>query len=731
MPVNAGRYTIRLASDPSKALMTPTGLPVNGSNVQLGAAQSYRALFDVTYRPDGTARIVSSRAGKSADVKAAAIRSGTNVQLYNDNGTRAQVWDLVAQGTTATYGGHAYDVYAIAIAADPSLFMAPSGSDIVLGASTGFIFVPPEPLASGGVYELRSMLDTTMALDVAGGSSTKGANVQLYKANGTNAQKVYLTDEGDGWSIRNIGSGMYVDVAGGAAASGTNVQIYTDNDTRAQRWDVVRIGSAEVEGVSCATVQLGAFNADGLLMDVRGAMTTNKANIRIYTANASDAQLFALLPTEAEDPNMPAPSGIGLAPAVGAEGAQTVPAAGRLYPTWACPTSWASSGANHYDWRWSSRELGADGSWGAWSEWGAWSAPGVTVRGDRAWVTDGLPGTVQGKALQYQIQVRSVGVGEASSVHSQAASEAVTVHAVPDLAVTGLTWTRDGLEIAYSSDYPGTLQFDVRSVESAGLPIVAEPYRTGYADPAGAVTVPVGAVNAFPSDGSTATVRLSVSTDVARSQDVREFADVPVTVPEGGLALELSEASRTADGVLTVAANMGAAAYIVCEGRAYALGTAASWSFPAPYGTPFEVRAYATSGADWGVASLSYPDGSGADARSHGWLGPAGPVTLALRRGEDAEQTVEVQADASTANLAGRSRPAYFFGTVREAFRPVAAVLVEGETAAWEDVEALVGGRCIYRPPYGGLRKVAVTAARGDRTLRTTNVTIEQAEVDQ
>lgn len=732
MPVNQGRYIIRLASDPSKALMTPTGLPVNGSNVQLGAAQSYRALFDVTYRPDGTARIVSSRAGKSADVRAAAIQSGTNVQLYNDNGTRAQIWGIVAAGSTATYDGDTYDVYNIAIAADPSLYMAQSGSNVVLGAATGFIFTEPEPIESGGVYELRSMLDTTMALDVAAGSKTKGANVQLFKANGTNAQKVYITDEGDGWSLRSIVSGMYIDVYGATAAARTNVQQYIDNDSRAQRWSITRIGSTTVNGVECAVVQIGAFNATALVMDVEAAMTTNKTNIQIYTANASDAQAFALYPTTAEDQNMPAPSGIALAESVGEEGAQVVPAAEYVYPTWACPTSWASSGANHYEWRYARRELGSDGSWTSWGPFGAWMAPGVTVRGDRAWVTDGLPGNVDGKAIQYQIQVRTVGVGETSSVHSTTAAETLTVYFVPTVTVTGITWTRDGLELEYESDYAaGTLDLGIQGIDSAGLPIIAQPYRTGFIDPSGAVTVPVGVVNAFPSDGSTATVRMSVSTDMARSSTVRAYNNVPVTVPAGGLDIQLTAGEVEGAGGLPVTANMEATLYLVAGGRSYALGRGTAWEVPFPYDGPFEVRAYAQSGADWGVASLAYPDGLDAPVRAHGWLGTDGIVALDLRRTEDIEQTVEIMADAASVNLAGRTRPAYFFGTVSDAARPVAAVLVEGQTATWEEIEALVGTRCIYRPPYGTVRKVAVTAARGDRTLRTTNVAIEQAEVDQ
>ena len=53
-----------------------------------------------------------------------------------------------------------------------------------------------------GLYEIRSALLESMALDIAGGSTAKGANVQIYANNDTNAQKYRITEETAGhWSI--------------------------------------------------------------------------------------------------------------------------------------------------------------------------------------------------------------------------------------------------------------------------------------------------------------------------------------------------------------------------------------------------------------------------------------------------------------------------------------------------------------------------------------------------
>ena len=55
---------------------------------------------------------------------------------------------------------------------------------------------------TNGLYELRSMLLTKMCADVAGGSAVRGANVQLYSTNDSNAQKFRVLEETSAhWSL--------------------------------------------------------------------------------------------------------------------------------------------------------------------------------------------------------------------------------------------------------------------------------------------------------------------------------------------------------------------------------------------------------------------------------------------------------------------------------------------------------------------------------------------------
>ena len=134
--------------------------------------------FDVSAATikEGIYTIQSAIANKTLDVAGGQTSNGTNVQLYQSNGSNAQRW-YVKQ-------------------------------------------------LDDGYYEITTMLDNTKSLDVAGGKLVNGTNVQIYNSNGSDSQKWYFNDAGDGYYyIISKRNGLYVDVAGGKSANGTNIQM--------------------------------------------------------------------------------------------------------------------------------------------------------------------------------------------------------------------------------------------------------------------------------------------------------------------------------------------------------------------------------------------------------------------------------------------------------------------------------------------------------------------------
>lgn len=149
---------------------------------------------EVTTIPDGDYEILcySSR-NYGVNVKDASTWNGTNVQLYNNDGTDSMKWHFSRN--------------------------------------------------SDGTYTITSLLyGHGRVLDVANGGTENGTNVQIYVPNGTAAQKWYVERCSNGsYSLRAAVNNLYLDVNGGVFANYTNMQVYVGNWTVAQQFALVRL----------------------------------------------------------------------------------------------------------------------------------------------------------------------------------------------------------------------------------------------------------------------------------------------------------------------------------------------------------------------------------------------------------------------------------------------------------------------------------------------------------
>jgi hypothetical protein len=89
---------------------------------------------------------------------------------------------------------------------------------------------------SDGTYRLRNTM-SGHCLDVAGGSSQPGGNIQQWTCNDLWPQNFVFTSRGGGaYQLRNAGNGLCVGVAGGSTAPGANVQQETCTGAASQDW---------------------------------------------------------------------------------------------------------------------------------------------------------------------------------------------------------------------------------------------------------------------------------------------------------------------------------------------------------------------------------------------------------------------------------------------------------------------------------------------------------------
>ena len=133
-----------------------------------------------------------------------------------------------------------------------------------------------------GTYTVSTALKDGMVLDVAGGSKSDRANVQLGGSNGGANQKWRVSHDSKGYvTLSNANSGKVLDVADGSARNGANALQYSSNGGRNQKWVAVRSGSS---------YRLVSAMSQSLVLEVAGWSTKNGANVDVWTSNGGANQ---------------------------------------------------------------------------------------------------------------------------------------------------------------------------------------------------------------------------------------------------------------------------------------------------------------------------------------------------------------------------------------------------------------------------------------------------------
>lgn len=133
-------------------------------------------------------------------------------------------------------------------------------------------------LIKDGTYEIAPNYATNMRLDVSGASKDNGANVQIYKANGTNAQKWKFKHLGnDYYTITCAASGKVLDVKSGNSKPGANIQQWGSNGSNAQIWKVKKADNGSY--YLCPKLN------EKVCLDVYKGGKTNSTNVTTWTLN--------------------------------------------------------------------------------------------------------------------------------------------------------------------------------------------------------------------------------------------------------------------------------------------------------------------------------------------------------------------------------------------------------------------------------------------------------------
>jgi hypothetical protein len=135
---------------------------------------------------------------------------------------------------------------------------------------------------SDGTYKIVS-LNSGLALDVIGQSTTNGSGVQQWGYNGGGNQKWTVTNVGGGqYTITGVQSGRVLDVSGHSVADGTPVIIWDNNGGSNQRWSI-NPSAGTIQGIQ-----------SGKMLDVKGVSTVLGALVQIWHANGGKNQQWTI-----------------------------------------------------------------------------------------------------------------------------------------------------------------------------------------------------------------------------------------------------------------------------------------------------------------------------------------------------------------------------------------------------------------------------------------------------
>ena len=144
-----------------------------------------------------------------------------------------------------------------------------------------------------GTYTISTLLNSNYVLDVKDGSTSNGANIQLYESNDTAAQQFIVSHDSQGYvTFTNVKSGKVLDLSDAVVKDGGNIQQYKSNGTRAQKWIVKQDGNGYVV--------MSAINPNYIL-DLSGGSVRNGSNIQLYSTTGSNSQRWNIIKYVSKD----------------------------------------------------------------------------------------------------------------------------------------------------------------------------------------------------------------------------------------------------------------------------------------------------------------------------------------------------------------------------------------------------------------------------------------------
>lgn len=283
-----GNYFINVRFKVASSVDISGASTSDSTTIQLYSGNGSKAQqFKFSKQSDGSYVITNVNSDKALDVRGAAAGNNSVVQQYAINGTNAQRWFIRDSGAgyylQSALGNWVLDLSGGNISNGTAIRLyAPNGTQAQrFVVSSSEVSVPVN-----AAVNIKSAGKSNLVFDVPGASTANSARIQLYAANGTNAQKFRFQQIGNGtYNIVNVNSGKVLDVYGASASNGAVLQQYDSNGTVAQQWTVRNYGDGKIS--------LMSVNANKAI-DVPGANYSSNVALQLYSPNDTAAQQWII-----------------------------------------------------------------------------------------------------------------------------------------------------------------------------------------------------------------------------------------------------------------------------------------------------------------------------------------------------------------------------------------------------------------------------------------------------
>ena len=283
-----GNYFINVRFKVASSVDIPGASTSDSTTIQLYSGNGSKAQqFKFSKQSDGSYVITNVNSDKALDVRGAAAGNNSVVQQYAINGTNAQRWFIRDSGAgyylQSALGNWVLDLSGGNTSNGTAIRLyAPNGTQAQrFVVSSSEVSVPVN-----AAVNIKSAGKSNLVFDVPGASTANSARIQLYAANGTNAQKFRFQQIGNGtYDIVNVNSGKVLDVYGASASNGAVLQQYDSNGTVAQQWTVRNYGDGKIS--------LMSVNANKAI-DVPDANYSSNVALQLYSPNDTAAQQWII-----------------------------------------------------------------------------------------------------------------------------------------------------------------------------------------------------------------------------------------------------------------------------------------------------------------------------------------------------------------------------------------------------------------------------------------------------